>query len=511
MPTAILYTRVSSAEQVTGTSLAMQERDLRDWCKRNGYDVLEHFQDAGESAKTTDRPAFIQALHTAKQRKADAFVVWKLDRLARDTLGGLLTKKQLNAHGCALVSITEAIGSGPIGELQSAIMLAVSKYDNDIRADRSRLGMAETSANGGWCFPTPKGYVRDRLGNLPILKPDGSLSTLIADCIRGVINGTASKSDGMDKLHAAGLTRQQAFKVFEKPVYGGIIRCKLVPGDVKAAFDGIVTRAEWYKLEEILGAEKIRAVRNYENDDFPLVSVLVCPECGKPMRGAFSRGKSKKRYGYYWCPKNHLSIPSKDADKMLRELFSETETIVREFEKTMELAMKRVVEIAASMEKERDDARNKIERIRKKNLALLDHYNDGAVSRENYSIMSKTYESDIATLSAKLNVDITPTDYLSEITRHLNSWRGFYDIFVALQTPQKKRLLKLLFGRLSVSGEKIAEHSKECESTGVLKDFNPQKSNGTPKGKEVKPMVEKQLGDIIPETREISKFFHKAA
>ena len=53
MNPAVLYIRVSSAEQVAGTSLATQERDCRAACARLGLEVRAVFRDEGKSAKST--------------------------------------------------------------------------------------------------------------------------------------------------------------------------------------------------------------------------------------------------------------------------------------------------------------------------------------------------------------------------------------------------------------------------------------------------------------------------
>ena len=58
----IIYCRVSSLEQVDGTSLESQERMCREYAKRENINVLGVFIDRGESAKTADRTEFIKAI-----------------------------------------------------------------------------------------------------------------------------------------------------------------------------------------------------------------------------------------------------------------------------------------------------------------------------------------------------------------------------------------------------------------------------------------------------------------
>ena len=66
---AIIYCRVSSPEQVEGTSLESQERMCREYAKREGISALEVFIDRGESAKTADRTEFIKAISFCSQKK----------------------------------------------------------------------------------------------------------------------------------------------------------------------------------------------------------------------------------------------------------------------------------------------------------------------------------------------------------------------------------------------------------------------------------------------------------
>jgi hypothetical protein len=49
----------AAVEQTKNLSLPTQEKACREYCARNGYDVDQVFIDAGESAKSTDRPEFL--------------------------------------------------------------------------------------------------------------------------------------------------------------------------------------------------------------------------------------------------------------------------------------------------------------------------------------------------------------------------------------------------------------------------------------------------------------------
>ena len=50
-----IYVRVSTKEQTENLSLPTQLRACEEYCRRQGYEVLERFHEERESAKTTDR------------------------------------------------------------------------------------------------------------------------------------------------------------------------------------------------------------------------------------------------------------------------------------------------------------------------------------------------------------------------------------------------------------------------------------------------------------------------
>ena len=52
---AVIYVRVSTKEQTEHLSLPTQLRDCEEYCRLQGYEVLERFHEEGESAKSTDR------------------------------------------------------------------------------------------------------------------------------------------------------------------------------------------------------------------------------------------------------------------------------------------------------------------------------------------------------------------------------------------------------------------------------------------------------------------------
>ena len=83
---AVIYVRVSRKEQTENLSLPTQLRACEEYCRRQGYEVLERFHEEGESAKSTDRSQLQNLLTYCRLNKGRVHfvVVFNLTRFARD-------------------------------------------------------------------------------------------------------------------------------------------------------------------------------------------------------------------------------------------------------------------------------------------------------------------------------------------------------------------------------------------------------------------------------------------
>jgi len=84
---AVLYIRVSTDEQAEDAlNLVNQEKRCRNYCHQKGLSVVTIFIDAGESARTSDRPEFQRMLAYCKASRNEIryVVVQDLSRFARN-------------------------------------------------------------------------------------------------------------------------------------------------------------------------------------------------------------------------------------------------------------------------------------------------------------------------------------------------------------------------------------------------------------------------------------------
>ena len=87
---AVSYLRVSTKEQAEkggtdeGYSIPAQREANRRKAEQLGATVIEEFVDAGESARTADRPELMRMIQYVTEHQVNYCVVHKVDRLARN-------------------------------------------------------------------------------------------------------------------------------------------------------------------------------------------------------------------------------------------------------------------------------------------------------------------------------------------------------------------------------------------------------------------------------------------
>lgn len=144
------YVRVSTVEQAeSGLGLAAQEAAIRSECDRRGWDLMEVIADEGESGKSLDRPGFQSVLLRIAAGDADGLVSAKLDRISRSVRDFADLLEWFTVAGAALVAIDVGVDtSTPGGKLVCGVFSAVSEWERDVIASRTRDGLAALRAQG---------------------------------------------------------------------------------------------------------------------------------------------------------------------------------------------------------------------------------------------------------------------------------------------------------------------------------------------------------------------------
>jgi len=176
--------RVSTSKQAEeGLSLDAQSAKVRAHVAHLGAELVEVIVDAGESAKSLERPGLQRAL-SLLGGTADALLVVKLDRLTRSSrdLEALL-EDHFHPGGSALLSCAESIDTVTAGgRMVLRILMAVAQHERESTGERTSAiaqhMRREGKFTGGEC---PFGYRKVGDG---ALEPDPREQSILVEAKR---------------------------------------------------------------------------------------------------------------------------------------------------------------------------------------------------------------------------------------------------------------------------------------------------------------------------------------
>ena len=461
MKTAVIYTRVSSEEQVSGTSLDTQLADCQSYAAAHGYTVAKVYTDAGISAKTANRPALQQAIVYCLKQHVSAFLVWKLDRLSRNTTDGLIIRQKLRNGGTEVLSATESIAKDAAGDLISSIILSVAQYDNTLRATRCRRGMEETALRGGWVWKAPLGFdLVKRDDGLPILTPNDT-GRVIQAALKGLAAGTVTKSSYYATLESIGIDRRRANMIPLREIYAGIIRSDLTGGQpVKAAFGGLITETE----RQAILSQRRRTVNRRATRGADYREVLTCAVCGRPLTAYTS-----KNHLYYKCPDSHVNARAEGIVEQIQDNINRVPVMARLLEKVVAEIRKRTKQHQDKLRERRAIQASRATAAQRRLDALIDAHLDGTIDAQTYARKSAEYRSIIASANTqKTDTTLEVNKSLTNFERTLERLRDPATLLDTIPEEKRAALIRLIFGGFTVSKDKSIAVSSNFSSGNLL-------------------------------------------
>lgn len=146
---AILYARVSTNEQArSGYSLAQQIEALRGYAAREGYEVLEEVEDAGQSGASLERPGMDRVRDLVAAGGVAVVLAQDRDRIAREPVYHYLLRREFEERGTTIRSMNDRGDGSPEGELTDGILDQLGKYERAKIAERTRRGKIRKAREG---------------------------------------------------------------------------------------------------------------------------------------------------------------------------------------------------------------------------------------------------------------------------------------------------------------------------------------------------------------------------
>lgn len=322
-----LYARVSTEIQTNGYSIQSQLNQLKEYCQFQGYEVVDEYTDRGISGKTTQRPELQRMLKDANDGKLDCIMVYKTNRLARNTSDLLTIVEELYKINVEFFSLTEKIEiASSTGKLMLQILASFSEFERNTIVENVYNGQRQRAIEGYYQGNLPLGYDK-----VPDSKKELMINQHEANIVKYIFESYA-KGHGYRKIanalnHKGYVTKKgKPFSIssityiISNPFYIGKIQFakyrhwsdkrrkglneEPIIADGKHA--PIIDKALWDKVQ-FKRQESRKKPQVHGKGTNLLTGIVKCPspKCGAAMAASNTtntlKDGTKKRIRYYSC------------------------------------------------------------------------------------------------------------------------------------------------------------------------------------------------------------------
>lgn len=316
------YVRVSTGKQ-DELSPDSQAKLLKDYAKSNGYVISKIFYEVGISGRKADkRPEFQKMVGLAKasDHPADAILVWKYSRFARNQEESIVYKSLLKKkHNVDVISVSEPLVDGPFGSLIERIIEWMDEYYSVRLSGEVTRGMKEKAERGGYQARPPLGYKIVTHKEPPVIVPEE------AEIVKLIFEKYANENLGIFEIarllnmhnfktsHGKEFERRSIEYILQNPTYCGMIRWNRTineSNEIRPESEWIVTDGEHPAIisKELFDKAQERYKREYRPRGARPVStykhwlsgVVKCPACGRTMTANTIRNNTRV-YSHFRC------------------------------------------------------------------------------------------------------------------------------------------------------------------------------------------------------------------
>jgi site-specific DNA recombinase len=311
---AVIYARVSTVRQTKdGSGLASQAARCAEYARFKGMRVIATFEDS-KSGALIDRPGMKAMLTYLRKHRKDRItvIIDDVSRLARSIRAHVELREAIAATGAKLVSPNLEFSDDCDSILQENILATMSQHMRQKNAEQTKNRRRSRMLNGYWVHFAPRGYkYTNGAQGGRVLVRDEPLASIIAEGLERYASGAFTLKAEMKRFFESFpefpkngkgcVTDQEVDRILNRVVYAGYIESQIMDISLRPAkHAGLISLETYQKIQDRQNKKAVAPARKNLDEAFPLRGSVFCGDCGKPMTGCYSKGRTNT-YPYYSC------------------------------------------------------------------------------------------------------------------------------------------------------------------------------------------------------------------
>lgn len=316
------YIRYSDHRQDDGFSVEYQIAEIEEYCTRHNIDIIHHHIDQAQSAtKVAGREEFFRLIDAVKAGEVDVIIIYKLNRMFRNSYESAKYRNLFRKHGVKLVSVTQHIDEETSsGRLTANILSNIDQFQSETISDHVKSSMREMARQGFFTGgPVPFGYDLESFKNGSKIRKKHIVNEAEAKVVRLIFDLYA---DGHSLRYICAHLKENQIKTrlgkdfrtetitrfLGSDFYIGTLRYKTKGYDeitIENAVPAIVSPQLWERVQDRKENNKRKVKPRLRKSLYPLTGKIECGQCGNHFYGFRSLHKKpsgkKYDYQYYAC------------------------------------------------------------------------------------------------------------------------------------------------------------------------------------------------------------------
>jgi site-specific DNA recombinase len=447
----LIWTRVSSQEQLDNGSLNTQLTICTDYAKKLGFQVIHH-ESAYESAKK-ENMKFKQMMKklTDKRNKYDALIVLSASRFSRYLPVASTKLVELNEKGIHLYvqrgNLSSEDDTGVINLYKEFLKANEENHERKEITVISRLaklkqGVTVSKPPIGYVTSSRKGRLDENNQLLPSIELCPEKAPLMKKAFRLILQKkTITEVDSELSRFGLVIGTKYLGELLRKPIYcGKLVDKTLLDAGipyVMGKHEKIISVSEFEQVQRFLNKKALKKKKKTNEDEIPINGILKCYKCHNNLSGYLTKG-----IAYYKC--NHgckLNVSGKNVHDSSLQLLRSLELNSTYTKTIQDFIDMRYNERYADLIQQHRIKENELAKLQMRLENLLLSKLDGDIDESTYRKIKKETETKINIIESDMvNLKVPKVKNIHDkVMSLLENPILFYE---KLKTYEKKAFLK---------------------------------------------------------------------
>lgn len=301
-----IYVRVSTEEQAKeGYSIRAQEQKLKDYSRIKEWHVYKVYMDDGISGKDIKgRPAIQELIDDVEKGNINNVLVFKIDRLTRNTADLIYLINLFNSYNCAFNSLSESIDTQTAsGRMFIKIVGIFAEFERENIIERSKIGFERKVREGYTLASRTVSYGYDRKPGEKIQTVNEYEASIVKEVFDMFVNKHMSYLEIARNLNERKIHTKESSEWYARAIKNMLTNCNYVGMvryaikdkkrnfETKGRHEAIITKELYEEAQNLIKKISVKCYTKRPKENSYFVGVLYCAECGGRM---FSHGNYYK-------------------------------------------------------------------------------------------------------------------------------------------------------------------------------------------------------------------------